>query len=70
MHSNKGSFESIVEGLILRVSNREISNQFEAFAKIGVPKLVTSGQGFEGTLIDNEAFAERSVGSRNQVAPP
>lgn len=47
------------------MSNWEIPNEFEAFAKVSVPKLVASGEGPDGSLVDCSTLLERSVGSGN-----
>lgn len=61
VHRGERSLESVVERLILRVSNRQIPHNLEALAEIGVPQLVASRQGFESSLVDNGALPERRV---------
>lgn len=56
VHCDKGTLERVVQGVILRVSDGQVSNKVKSFTKVRVPNLVASGEGLESSLVDNEAF--------------
>lgn len=70
MHSHEASLEGVVEGVVVRVSDGEVTNDLEPLAEVSVPELVASGEGLEGSLVDDEAFLEGGVGFGDEVAPP
>lgn len=56
--------------LLLGMSDGEVASELEAFPEIGVPQLVASGEGLEGSLVDCEALLGRRFGEGYQVSPP
>lgn len=70
MHSDECSFEGVVEGIVVGVSDGEVANEVEAFTEVSVPELVASGESFEGTLVDDETLLEGRFRSSDEVTPP
>ena len=52
------------------MSDGDVASELEAFPEIGVPQLVASGEGLEGSLVDCEALLGRRFGEGYQVSPP
>lgn len=70
MHRHEPTFESVVEGVVLWVSHGEVPDDLEPLAEVSVPELVASGEGLEGSLVDDEALFEGGLGFGDEVAPP
>lgn len=70
VHRNQGALEGVVERLVLGVGDGQVADQLQPLAEVSVPELVAAGEGFDGSLVDDEALLKRCFGTSYQVPPP